>query len=66
MQKPKVNIGAVDQWLRFAVGFLLLFTAAAGIIGPWGYIGVVPLVTAVTKYCPLYHVLGWRTDRKAP
>jgi hypothetical protein len=64
MKMPRENIGPLDQWLRFALGFLLLFSAGAGIIGPWGYVGVVPLVTALVKYCPLYHALGLRTDRK--
>ena len=66
MKIPRENIGAVDQWLRFALGFVLLFTAAAGIVGPWGYVGVVPLVTAMFRYCPLYHALGLRTDRRTP
>jgi len=59
------NIGAIDQWLRFALGFLLLFCAGAGLVGPWGYLGIVPLVTAMAGYCPLYHVLGIRTNRHA-
>jgi len=54
----KQNVGALDQWLRFAVGFVLLFLTGAGIIGPWGYIGLVPLLTAMFRFCPLYHVLG--------
>ena len=54
----KQNVGALDQWLRFAVGFVLLFLTGAGIIGPWGYIGLVPLLTAMFRFCPLYHALG--------
>lgn len=65
MKMPLQNVGAIDQWLRFAVGFLLLFAAASGMIGPWGYIGIVPLATAMLKYCPLYHLLRLRTDGNA-
>jgi hypothetical protein len=59
----KQNIGAVDQWARYAAGFVLLFLAGSGVIGPWGYLGVVPLATAAFGYCPLYHALGVHTLR---
>lgn len=62
----KANIGPADQWARFALGFVLLFLAGAGIIGPWGYVGVVPLLTAMVRYCPLYHLLGIQTSPKHP
>lgn len=55
------NVGALDRWLRFALGFVLLFAAGTHIIGPWGWIGFVPLLTAMFGYCPLYHVLGLST-----
>lgn len=58
------NVGSVDQWLRYAVGFVLLFAAAAGIIGPWGYLGVIPLATAMFRFCPLYRVLGITTCKR--
>lgn len=54
----KTNVGAFDQWLRFALGFLLIVMAGMGVIGPWGYVGVVPLATAAVRYCPLYQLLG--------
>lgn len=54
----KANVGAIDQWLRISVGFVLLFLAGTGIIGAWGYIGLLPLATAGLRYCPLYHALG--------
>jgi len=57
------NIGTLDQWLRLSLGFVLLFLAGSGLIGPWGYLGVVPLLTALVRFCPLYAALGWRTNR---
>jgi hypothetical protein len=62
----KGNVGAVDQWARFALGFVLLFLTGAGVIGPWGYVGLVPLLTAMFRFCPLYHVLGVSTCRAGP
>lgn len=52
------NIGPVDQWLRLSAGFVLLVLAGTGVVGPWGYLGVLPMLTAMVRYCPLYHVLG--------
>ena len=57
------NVGTVDQWLRFSLGFVLLFLAAAGLIGPWGYLGLVAMATAAVRYCPLYHALRIDTGR---
>lgn len=57
------NIGPVDQWLRLSVGFVLLVLAGTGIVGPWGYLGVLAMLTAMVRYCPLYHVFGVHTGR---
>ena len=57
------NMGAVDQWLRLATGFVLMLLAATHLIGPWGYVGLLPMATAMFRYCPLYHALGIHTGR---
>jgi len=57
----KQNVGTVDQWLRLSIGFVLLFLAGTGVIGAWGYIGIVPLLTGAFRFCPLYQALGLRT-----
>jgi hypothetical protein len=61
---PRENIGPVDQWLRLSAGFVLLVLAGTGVIGPWGYLGVLPMLTAMVRYCPLYHALGLDTGRR--
>jgi hypothetical protein len=33
-----------------------------GYIGPWGFIGVLPLLTGVLGSCPAYTMLGINTD----
>jgi hypothetical protein len=58
------NVGPVDQWLRLSVGFVLLMMAGTDLIGPWGYVGVLPMVTAMVRYCPLYHLFG--VDTRPP
>lgn len=54
----KTNEGQVDRVLRVVAGLALIGLALAGIIGPWGYIGVVPLLTGAVGFCPLYALLG--------
>ena len=55
------NVGTVDRVLRIIVGLALIVLTLMGTIGIWGWIGVVPLVTAFLKFCPLYSILGIRT-----
>ncbi|HLP99103.1 MAG TPA: DUF2892 domain-containing protein [Sideroxyarcus sp.] len=57
----KINVGGIDRILRIVVGLALIGAMLAGMIGVWGWIGVVPLVTGLFKFCPLYTVLGMNT-----
>lgn len=59
------NVGGLDRLLRFVVGVALM-ALALGFgpgLGPqlWGWIGIVPLATALLGWCPLYSMLGIRT-----
>ena len=55
------NIGGIDRTLRLVVGVGLIAAAATATIGPWGYVGVVPLLTGLMGWCPAYKVLGFNT-----
>ena len=55
------NVGAIDRVLRVVIGVVLVALAVMGTIGPWGWIGLVPLATAALGVCPLYTVLGFST-----
>jgi len=57
----KANVGFVDMFIRLFAGMTLIGMAIAGVIGPWGYIGVVPFVTGLMKWCPAYTILGIST-----
>lgn len=59
------NIGTIDRALRIIVGIALIALAATGTIGLWGYIGVVPLATALLGWCPAYSLLGIKTCKTA-
>ena len=62
-----VNMGMLDRIARLIVGVALL-TFALGYLAPdtgwnWiGWIGVVPILTALFGNCPAYSVFGWSTQ----
>ena len=55
------NVGGIDRILRIVVGLVLIALAATGTVGWWGYIGIVPLVTGLFRFCPAYGLLGMNT-----
>ncbi len=55
------NVGTIDRVLRIVVGLALISIVFIGPQTPWGWIGVVPLGTALLGYCPLYSLLGIKT-----
>ena len=57
------NIGGTDRMIRLIVGLALMLCAAVGVIGSWGWLGVVPFSTAILKFCPFYSLFGFNTCR---
>ncbi|MCM8560565.1 DUF2892 domain-containing protein [Pseudomonas shahriarae] len=57
----KANIGTIDRSLRVVAGLLLIGLSLSGVIGVWGWIGVVPLATGIFRFCPVYTLLGIKT-----
>jgi hypothetical protein len=57
----KANVGGIDRILRIAVGALLIVLAALNAVGVWGYIGIVPVLTGLFRFCPVYPLLGIST-----
>ena len=55
------NVGTADRALRIVAGVALIALAATGAVGLWGYIGVVPLLTGLFRFCPAYPLLGIST-----
>ncbi len=52
------NVGGIDRIARVVVGVLLILATTFGLIGVWGWIGVVPLATGLLRSCPLYKLFG--------
>lgn len=55
------NLGTLDRALRIVIGLVLIALSLAGVIGAWGYIGLLPLATGLVRYCPAYALLGIKT-----
>ena len=59
----KLNVGGIDKILRVILGVALIAAAATGALPMWGYIGIVPLVTGLVNFCPLYTVFGFSSRK---
>jgi len=57
------NEHTVERVIRVLAGIGLLSLAFVGPKTPWGYLGIVPIVTGLAGTCPLYTVLGISTCR---
>jgi Protein of unknown function (DUF2892) len=57
----KANEGGLDRILRIVVGLGLLSLVFVGPQTTWGYVGLVPLITGLIGFCPLYAVFGLST-----
>lgn len=57
------NEGQLDRILRVVVGLILISLALVGPQTPWGWVGIVPLVTGAVGMCPLYKVFGINTAK---
>ncbi|THH36845.1 DUF2892 domain-containing protein [Aliishimia ponticola] len=61
-----VNVGTVDRVFRAVLGVVLLLLAFTGVAsGFWawvaGLVGIVMLVVAATRMCPIYAIFGIKT-----
>ena len=59
------NESTLDRALRVVLGAVILSLVFVGPRTPWGWLGLVPLVTGLTGYCAVYALFGWSTRRGA-
>jgi hypothetical protein len=57
----KQNVGSIDRAIRAIAGIGLISLVFVGPQTVWGWIGVVPLATAIIGWCPPYALLGINT-----
>lgn len=60
----KANVGKADRILRVVAGLAILSLAFVGPKTPLGYLGLIPLATAIFSFCPLYSVLKINTCKR--
>jgi hypothetical protein len=58
------NVGTIERILRIVVGLGLIAIVFVGPQTPWGWIGVVPLLTGLIGWCPPYALLGISTCKR--
>jgi len=58
-----LNEGPLDRILRVIVGLVVLSLVFVGPKTAWGYLGVIPLLTGLVGFCPLYALLRISTRR---
>lgn len=55
------NAGTLDRTIRIVLGLAVLSLAFIGPRTPFAYLGIVPLVTGLIGFCPLYRLVGLNT-----
>ncbi len=59
----KVNMGNSDRIFRLIAGVVILLLGVY-FKSWWGLIGLIPLATALIRWCPLYAPFGFSTLKK--
>ena len=57
----KMKAGGLDRGLRVVAGLALIALTHTGVIGAWGWIGIVAVLTGAVGFCPVYPLLGINT-----
>ncbi|TMV10179.1 DUF2892 domain-containing protein [Ruegeria sediminis] len=55
------NESTMDRAARILLGLVLLSLTVVGPQTMWGLLGLVPLLTGLAGYCPVYQILGLST-----
>ena len=59
-----INIGTIDRAARVILGIIIVTLTALGKISPWGWLGVMLIITGAIKFCPAYSLFGFKTCKK--
>ncbi|MDQ8145780.1 MAG: DUF2892 domain-containing protein [Gemmatimonadota bacterium] len=55
------NEGPADRIIRLLLGLVIVTLVFVGPKTPWGWLGLIPIATALFGFCPVYALLGIRT-----
>lgn len=59
----EINIGSTERLLRIIAGVVII-SLGLYFQSWWGVIGLVPLLTGLFRFCPLYKMLGMNTCKR--
>lgn len=54
----RANEGFADRLIRIVAGLAIVATVFVGPQTPWGWAGLILLLTGFVGFCPLYRLLG--------
>ncbi len=57
----EINVGSADRVIRIIAGIGLITATLTGLIGAWGWIGIMPILTGTFRFCPAYLPFGFST-----
>ena len=57
-----INEGGFDRLARILVGIAILAFVPRT---PWAWLGLLPLLTGIVGFCPVYRLFGWSTNRES-
>jgi hypothetical protein len=58
------NVGGFDRILRLILGLVAISLVFFGPKTNWGWFGLIPLVTAIFNFCPLYIPCKFSTKKE--
>ena len=58
----KANVGSADKIFRIILGLVILALGLA-FKSWWGLIGLIPILTVIMSWCPLYAIFGMTTHK---
>ena len=59
----EINVGSTERLIRIIVGVVII---GLGLYFQswWGVVGLIPLLTGLFRFCPLYKMLGMNTCKR--
>lgn len=57
----KQNVNNIERVVRVVVGLAITSLVFVGPQTPWAWLGLIPVATGLTGYCPPYALLGIST-----
>lgn len=59
----EINVGSTERLLRIIVGVVIIGLGLY-LQSWWGVVGIIPLLTGLFRFCPLYKMLGMNTCKR--